>query len=181
MCPLRIRGDGGPYNRSPQRLSTPEPRGTKNAPNWAFTLARAYCVHVTASLKLRPLPLLAASSWEIDGAGEGNRTRDLRITSAPLYQLSYAGPQSLRKCYVISSGCACQSTTRRCRGAHRHYPHSCERLRAFALGSKASLLLGAAVHKNGADDGIRTRDSRLGKPLPYHWATSARKASRLHS
>ena len=113
MCPLRIRGDGGPYNRSPQRLSTPEPRGTKNAPNWAFTLARAYCVHVTASLKLRPLPLLAASSWEIDGAGEGNRTRDLRITSAPLYQLSYAGPQNLRKCYVISSAGVCQSTLNR--------------------------------------------------------------------
>ena len=129
----------------------------------------------------RLMPSVAASSCEENGAGEGNRTRDLRITSAPLYQLSYAGPQSLRKCYVISSGCACQSTTRRCRGAHRHYPHSCERLRAFALGSKASLLLGAAVHKNGADDGIRTRDSRLGKPLPYHWATSARKALRPQS
>jgi hypothetical protein len=26
------------------------------------------------------------------GAGEGTRTLDLRITNAPLYQLSYAGP-----------------------------------------------------------------------------------------
>ena len=37
-----------------------------------------------------------------------------------------------------------------------------------------------AVREIGADDGIRTRDSRLGKPLPYHWATSARKALRPH-
>lgn len=29
--------------------------------------------------------------------------------------------------------------------------------------------------RNGADDGIRTRDTWLGKPLPYHWATSARQ------
>lgn len=54
-----------------------------------------------------------ASGWEYDGAGEGNRTRDLRITSAPLYQLSYAGPLTLRKCYVISSACVCQSTSLR--------------------------------------------------------------------
>lgn len=110
VCPVRIRGDGWLQSKSPRRLSTPEPRGTKNAPNWAFTLSRAYCVHVPASLKLRSLPLLAASSWGLDGAGEGNRTRDLRITSAPLYQLSYAGPLTLRKCYVISSACVCQST-----------------------------------------------------------------------
>ena len=33
----------------------------------------------------------------IGGAGEGNRTPDLRITNAPLYQLSYSGtePHSL--------------------------------------------------------------------------------------
>ena len=42
------------------------------------------------------------------GAGEGNRTRDLRITSAPLYQLSYAGPQNLHNRNVISSSQVCQ-------------------------------------------------------------------------
>ena len=62
----------------------------------------------------RLMPSVAASSCEENGAGEGNRTRDLRITSAPLYQLSYAGPQNLRKCYVISSAGVCQSTLNRC-------------------------------------------------------------------
>lgn len=61
------------------------------------------------SWRLRFLSSVTDSSWEYNGAGEGNRTRDLRITSAPLYQLSYAGPQISRKCYVISSACVCQS------------------------------------------------------------------------
>jgi hypothetical protein len=32
---------------------------------------------------------------------------------------------------------------------------------------KAHYAYGSSVHKNGADDGIRTRDPRLGKPMLY--------------
>jgi hypothetical protein len=42
-------------------------------------------------------------SIEIDGAGNRNRTYDLRITNAPLYQLSYSGVVAAAT--VAAAGC----------------------------------------------------------------------------
>lgn len=59
-------------------------------------------------------------------------------------------------------------------GDHRAGPQGVKLQPARYPASSGTPASTAGRHENGADDGIRTRDRRLGKPMRYHCATSAR-------